>query len=350
MQYLAIGFAYDDWNENQVSDPLEGMPRGIDRVQNPKLLPQDSPFTSDVYFRLGYIYFDEAKYPEAIEVWRLALKRWPMDPQAPEVQNSIALAYTRHNEQAEAIAARAKLSDFGEGSDWWEANKDHPVEQRRAEQLAEDALVNTAIAHHQRAQELRRRCVEQQEPDLCTQAQEQYGLAALAYRGYIQRYPEQPARVRAELQPRRRAVLVGELRRRRQGVLRGARLEPRRQVPVDLGAAGGRIDQAPAREEDDERRSRRCAPSRRPRAARRPRSRRSIRRSCCSVWRARVRPISRASTKRTTPKRCATRTSTTTRSCSTFTATGMRRASASWPSSTITAPVRAPARPARSRG
>jgi cellulose synthase operon protein C len=192
IQYLAIAFAYDDWNENQISDPLEGQPTGITRVQDPKLLPQDQTWTSEVVFRLGFVYFDEAKYPDAIKVWQMALKRWPLDPQAPEVQNMIAVAHTRYNEQAEAIAARAKLGDYAEGSDWWEANKDHPVEQRRAEQLAEDALINTAIAHHQRAQSLRRSCVEQQDPDLCTQAQEQYGLAALAYRNYIQRYPNSP--------------------------------------------------------------------------------------------------------------------------------------------------------------
>ncbi|MFI5307271.1 MAG: tetratricopeptide repeat protein [Polyangiales bacterium] len=192
VQYLAIAFEYDDWNENQVSDPLEGQPRGIDRVQDAKLMPQDRPWTSEVYFRLGSIYFDEAKYPEAIEVWKLSLKRWPMDSQAPDVQNNIATAYARHNEQPESIAARAKLSDYVQGSDWWEANKDHPVEQRHAEQLAEDALINTAVAHHQQAQTLRRRCVDAQEPDLCTQAQEEYGLAALAYRGYIQHYPNSP--------------------------------------------------------------------------------------------------------------------------------------------------------------
>ena len=192
VQYLAIAFAYDDWNENQISDPLEGQPTGITRVQDAKLMPQDQTWTSEVVFRLGYVYFDEAKYPDAIKVWELALKRWPLDPQAPEVQNMIAVAHTRYNEQAEAIVARAKLGDYAEGSDWWEANKDHPVEQRRAEQLAEDALINTAIAHHQRAQSLRRSCVEQQDPDLCTQAQEQYGLAALAYRNYIQRYPNSP--------------------------------------------------------------------------------------------------------------------------------------------------------------
>jgi tetratricopeptide (TPR) repeat protein len=192
IQYLAIGFAYDDWNENQVPDPLEGQPRGIERVQDQRLLPQDAPWTSEVFFRLGYMYFDEAKYPEAIEVWQLALKRWPMDKEAPEVQNSIAVAHNRYNQMPEAIAARAKLGDYREGSDWWEANKEHPVQQRRAEELAQDALINTAIAHHQRAQTLRRRCVQEQEPELCTQAQEEYGLAAMAYKAYVKSYPNNP--------------------------------------------------------------------------------------------------------------------------------------------------------------
>ncbi|MDH5674620.1 MAG: tetratricopeptide repeat protein [Myxococcales bacterium] len=192
IQYLAIAFAYDDWNENQITDPNEGLPTGFERVQNATLMPQDRPWTSEIYFRLGYVFFDEAKYPEAVQVWRLALSRWPLDPQAPEVQNMVAAAHVRHNEQAEAIAARAKLSNFGEGSTWWEANKDHPKEQRRAEQLAQDALINTALIHHQRAQRVRRECVEQQDPELCKQAQEDYGLAALAYRGYIKRFPNNP--------------------------------------------------------------------------------------------------------------------------------------------------------------
>ncbi len=192
IQYLGIGFAYDDWNENQVPDPQEGQPTGITRIQDPNLLPQDRPWTSDVYERLGYIYFDEAKYPEAVAVWDLVLKRWPEHIHAPEMQNMIARAYTRHNEAELAIAARAKLGNYAEGSQWWEANKEHPVEQRRAEELAEEALIGTAINHHQRAQTLRRTCVENQDLELCTQAQAQYGLAALAYRGYISRYPNNP--------------------------------------------------------------------------------------------------------------------------------------------------------------
>ncbi|HET6340449.1 MAG TPA: tetratricopeptide repeat protein [Polyangiales bacterium] len=192
IQYLGIGFAYDDWNENQVPDPNEGGSTGIARVQDSKLLPQDKAWTPDVYERLGYIYFDEAKYPEAVQVWQLALSRWPMATNAPAMQNMIARAYTRHNEGELAIEARAKLGNYAEASDWWEANKDHPVEQRQAEELAEDALINTAINHHQRAQQLRRTCVENQDLDLCKQAQAEYQLAALAYRGYIQHYPNNP--------------------------------------------------------------------------------------------------------------------------------------------------------------
>ncbi len=192
VQYLGIGFAYDDWNENQVPDPQEGQPTGIARVQDPKLMPQDRPWTAEVYQRLGYIYFDEAKYPEAVAIWELSLKRWPTDPQSPEILNQIARAYTRHNDAEQAIAARAKLGNYGEGSAWWEANKDHPVEQRHAEQLAEDALIGTAINHHQRAQQLRRNCVANQDLELCNQSQAEYGLAAMAYRAYIQRYPNNP--------------------------------------------------------------------------------------------------------------------------------------------------------------
>lgn len=190
--YLAIGFAYDDWNENQVSDPTEGMPRGIERVADPALLPQDRSWTRDVYFRLGSTYFDEARYPEAIAAWELALARWPLDARAPETRNSIAQAYTRRDELPAALAARAQLADYAQGGAWWEANKDHPAEQRRAEQLAEEALVNSALSYHQQAQAFRQRCVEQRDLALCSQAQELYRLAAAAYKGYVERYPNNP--------------------------------------------------------------------------------------------------------------------------------------------------------------
>ena len=64
IEYLGIAFAYDDWNENQIADPVEGRPTGIERIQDASLLPQQRPWTPEVYFQLGQVYFDEAKYPE----------------------------------------------------------------------------------------------------------------------------------------------------------------------------------------------------------------------------------------------------------------------------------------------
>ncbi len=192
IQYLGIAFAYDDWNENQVPDPIEGQQTGIERIQSPNLLPQDRPWTPDVYFQLGQVYFDEAKYPEAIAVWRLALEKWPNHRMAPEITNLVARAHQRHNEFEDAIAARSELARFTEGGDWWNANVDNPKEQRRAEQLAENALIATAIHHHTEAQKLRSQCVAEQDVSKCRLAQEQYGLAAAAYRGYLERYPNNP--------------------------------------------------------------------------------------------------------------------------------------------------------------
>ena len=192
IQYLGIGFAYDDWNENQIPDPVEGGPTALQRVQDPNLLPQDRPWTTEVYYRLGSVLFDEAKYPQAIEVWRLALSKWPMHPEAPQIQSQVAQAYAMHNEPQAATEARAQLSEYAEGSDWWVANEEHPAEQRMAQRLAEEALINSAIAQHQSAQRLRRQCVEETNLDLCRDAQEQYGLAASAYRHYIKAYPNSP--------------------------------------------------------------------------------------------------------------------------------------------------------------
>jgi len=198
VQYLGISFAYDDWNENQIPDTDEGEPSGIDRVQDPTLLPQDRDWTAEVYFELGNVYFEENKLPDAIAIWRIALERWPNHARAPEITNMIARAFTRNQEMEEAITYRAALGDFGpsacrEDPDcWWNQNVDNPSEQRQAEQLAENALINTAVHYHQEAQRLRRQCVEQQAPELCAQSSTAYELAARAYRRYLEQYPNNP--------------------------------------------------------------------------------------------------------------------------------------------------------------
>jgi TolA-binding protein len=192
VQYLGITFAYDDWNENQFPDYDEGGSDGIDRIQDPNLLPQDRPWTSEIYFELGQVYFEEAKYPQAVRVWELALQRWPLHRLAPQITANIARAWQRHNEMAEALRAQGALAGFREGSEWWRANMDHPVEQRQAEQLAEGALINEAVRHHRLAQDMRQRAIRDRNVRLLEQAMQEYQLAADAYRGYLQSYPNSP--------------------------------------------------------------------------------------------------------------------------------------------------------------
>ncbi len=192
VQYLGITFAYDDWNEDQIPDDQEGQQTGIQRIQDPSLLPQDRPWTSEIYFELGQVYFEEAKYPEAVQVWELALQRWPNHPRAPEITANVARAWQRQRDMEAAVDATGRLADYREGSAWWQANMDHPEEQRNAEQLAEGALINEAVRHHTQAQNLRRDAVQHQNAAELQQALQEYNLAAEAYRGYLHAYPNSP--------------------------------------------------------------------------------------------------------------------------------------------------------------
>jgi TolA-binding protein len=189
IQYLGISFTEDDWDNDHVPDTT----RGIERLQNPSLLPQDAEYTSEVYFQTGDTYFDLARYNDAIQVYELALRRWPLHLEAPRVVERIAQCYERNREFEEAIGARARLRDYGLGSEWREANEmEHPEAVREAAQLARNALYDDAVRHHQVAQNLRQRAVEDENADLLQRARDEYALAAQGYRTYLEHYPNDP--------------------------------------------------------------------------------------------------------------------------------------------------------------
>jgi len=57
------------------------------------------------------------------------------------MQNMIAQAIRVTTNRSWRSKRAPKLSNYGQGTDWWEANKDHPLEQRNAEKLAEEVLI-----------------------------------------------------------------------------------------------------------------------------------------------------------------------------------------------------------------
>ena len=188
IQYLAVCFFEEDWDVDMVPDPVSG----IERLQDPNLMPQDRPWTKEVYERLGDIYSDNERNEEAIALWSMYVRKWPLDVQTPFVQQKIALEYSKMQEPEKEIAARGELDRFGPGSEWWKANMDHPVEQNEVAQLTRDAILEAAYHFHRTAQGLRQRGLAAQDGVLLERAVEKYDLAADAYRKFIVQNPDTP--------------------------------------------------------------------------------------------------------------------------------------------------------------
>lgn len=204
LQYIAICFAYDDWNENQIPDEAEGMPSPHARVADPRLLPQNREWTAEVYIQLGRVFFDEAKYPEAVRAWREVIRRWPLHPSLPEVFDDIERALERTEPGFSAITladphegVRRELAAF----DWtrWIDHQPDLERARRGQEYVEQAMMSRAIRDHQRAQHDRRRAVEAANAGnsalaehTLASARAAYARAAESYRAYLAAYPNDP--------------------------------------------------------------------------------------------------------------------------------------------------------------
>lgn len=188
IQYLAVCFFTDDWDVDQVADPISG----IERLQDPDMMPQNEKWTREVYSRLGDIYSENEKHEDAIKVWKLFLEKWPLDVQAPFVQDRIADAYREMRRFDEELAERSKLDAYGKGSQWWIANEDHPDAQNQVAIMSQDALINSAVTHHQNAQALRAKAQATNDLEVMEFALDEYNLAAAAYAKYIEQNPDTP--------------------------------------------------------------------------------------------------------------------------------------------------------------
>ncbi len=171
----------------------------IDRVKDPQIVPQDKPWTIEIYKALAGEYRSLNQFKNAVEVYDLILKKWPMDPSAPDVQNSIAETYdqmnvtTRPNTPehdaiaAKALQARTALANYIGNTPWVDANKDNPAAIQNAERLVKGGLRQAAAAHTNNGRALLQQASEDtsNELELLQRALAEYNLAALGWRGYL---------------------------------------------------------------------------------------------------------------------------------------------------------------------
>ena len=173
----------------------------IDRVRDPSIIPQDKPWTINIYRSLAEDFKGLNEYNNAIEVYLDMLKKWPMDPTAPDTQNSIAETYDQQNVEkrvgtpehdaiaAKSLEARTALANYIGNTPWVDANKENPEAIANAERLVKGGLQRAAAQHTNTGLAAEAEAANTgdlgRQTDLLVRALAEYKLAALGWAGFL---------------------------------------------------------------------------------------------------------------------------------------------------------------------
>lgn len=217
--YIAGSLTYGDFEGPTPDEPfiprndildLESDPRkqeekmhvAIDRVQDPKIIPQDQKWTVEIYKALALEFKELNQYRNTIEMSELILQKWPLDCGAPVVQNQIAETYdtmTRQSKEGtaeysdlsrKALEARTKLAEYvGANKPWTRACINDPEAIQTAERLVRGGLRRAAADHTNAgrsiAEEGRNTGDKAERDQIFERALKEYQLAAQGWEGYL---------------------------------------------------------------------------------------------------------------------------------------------------------------------
>jgi hypothetical protein len=180
----------------------------IDRVKDPAIIPQDKPWTIEVYKGLAMEFRSLNHFNNAIETYELILKKWPMHPTACETQNAIAETYdqmlvtkkqgTPEYEalSAKTLEARTLLAGYIGTTPWTDANKENPGAIQTCERLVRGGLRQAAAAHTNKGKAYLLGAAqsgnEKEALDMLGRSLQEYRLAALGWQGYLKQDENAP--------------------------------------------------------------------------------------------------------------------------------------------------------------
>jgi tetratricopeptide (TPR) repeat protein len=180
----------------------------IDRVKDPSLIPQDKPWTIEIYKALAGEFRSLNQFNNAIEIYQDILRRWAMDPTAPDVQVAIAETYEQLNVTkkvgtpehdriaAKALEARTLLANYIGNTPWTDANKDNPAALQNAERLVRGGLRLAAAQHTNNGKGQLIAAGQTGDPNdqvnHLSQALSEYKLAALGWLGFLKQDENAP--------------------------------------------------------------------------------------------------------------------------------------------------------------
>ena len=173
----------------------------IDRLHDPNVIPQDKTWTINIYRAVAGEFRDVQEYNNAIEIYSEMLKRWPLDPTAPDTQNAMAETYDQqlvtlrvgtaeHDAvAAKALEARTALANYIGNTPWTDANKDNPEALANAEKLVKGGLRAAAVAHTNNGIAALNEAANTSDParqaELLERARAEYKLAVLGWSGFL---------------------------------------------------------------------------------------------------------------------------------------------------------------------
>jgi hypothetical protein len=177
----------------------------IQRVQDPTLIPQDKKWTVEIYKSLAQEFIEITQNRNAVAMLELTLQKFPMDRDAPVMQNRVAELYdqlarlapdgsaARAEYSSKALEARTKLAQYVGTTPWVDANRDDPEALATAEQLVRGGLKRAAADHtnfargyYEKALELND---EGEQRALIEKAIAEYRLAETGWFAYIEQEP-----------------------------------------------------------------------------------------------------------------------------------------------------------------
>lgn len=146
-----VAFSVADMGLDENRDALDVAQRYFQRVG-------EKPYEHDVYVELADVLGRYGRYDEQIQVYKQLQDdpRWVNHPDNPEYQYQVVMLYSRGAaiDLLRAGDERLVLTQrYGEGSDWWMANRNNPDALAVARGYIESGLLEVAIEYFVRAQE-----------------------------------------------------------------------------------------------------------------------------------------------------------------------------------------------------
>ena len=190
------------------TDPVRAeqkMGIAIERVQDPKLIPQDKKWSVEIYKALAQEFTDISQSRNAIATMELTLRKFPLDRDAPLIQHKVAELYDQLARLApegsaaktefsgKALEGRSRLIAYVGTTPWTDANKDDPEALQQAEQLVRSGLKRAAADHTNFARAYYDRALElndaNEQRELIEKSVSEYRLAEQGWNAYLEQEP-----------------------------------------------------------------------------------------------------------------------------------------------------------------